>query len=222
MRRLRADDAVSTRAAPGLRPPGHYEPAARSSLTEAQMPPRSAARSRVTVQSGRERSRGGALGGEASLTGTRASQDADIRLVRRPALHLPSGFDPRAKRSISDAKRAASMIAPAETHVSNRAPHRSNGSDNSFLKQQVARQPVEMAYRFERGAQPLAIAPRQRLDGDRIRRRRAMFACPRSAARGCKSRNTACASISASRSLSPPMPSALTPASRAGVARSTT
>ena len=34
MRRPRADDAVSTRAAPGLRPPGHYEPAARSSLTE--------------------------------------------------------------------------------------------------------------------------------------------------------------------------------------------
>ncbi len=54
------------------------------------MPPQSAARSRVTVQSGRERSRGGASGGEASLTGMRASQDADRRLVRRPALRLPS------------------------------------------------------------------------------------------------------------------------------------
>ena len=32
-RRLRADDAVSTRAVSGLRPHGHYEPAARSSLT---------------------------------------------------------------------------------------------------------------------------------------------------------------------------------------------
>ena len=72
------------------------------------MPPQSAARGRVTVQSGRERSRGGASGGDASLTGMRASQDADRRLVRRPALRLP--FIAKGNPQAPDAKRAAGPI----------------------------------------------------------------------------------------------------------------
>ena len=60
-----------TRAVSGLRPPGHYEPAARSSLTQganAQREARPGAGCRLTGDDG-DRC-GGASGGGTSLTGT--------------------------------------------------------------------------------------------------------------------------------------------------------
>ena len=59
-----------TRAVSGLRPPGHYEPAARSSLTQganAQREARPGAGCRLTGDDG---DGGGASGGGTSLTGT--------------------------------------------------------------------------------------------------------------------------------------------------------
>ena len=63
-----------TRAAPGLRPPGHYEPAARSSLTERRKClPRSAARSRLSSQGRRRRSPRWSAGRRARSSTARAA-----------------------------------------------------------------------------------------------------------------------------------------------------
>ena len=100
-----------TRAAPGLRPPGHYEPAARSSLTGRPICLlRSAARSRVTVQSGRERSRGGAPGG------VRARPRRAPRLMSAE-LDAPSGAPPPlALRYAGIEKRTQISGAPRREH----------------------------------------------------------------------------------------------------------
>ena len=91
----------------------------------------------------------------------------------------------------------------------------------SILEQQVARQLLERRDRLQGDAQALALAlgrdgvTTTLLDGGRP--------CSRSSicCASTRSSRTACASTSASRSSSPPMSSALMPASRAGVERST-
>ena len=82
--------AISTRAASGLRPAGHYEPPARSSLTERRNASRKARpEAELPSRGRRRRHRGGAPGGERPYTkGAPRPQGAE--LVRRPALHLPS------------------------------------------------------------------------------------------------------------------------------------
>ena len=124
-----------TRAAPGLRPPGHYEPAARSSLTERRKClPRSAARSRLSSQGRRRRSPRWSAGRRArSSTARAAPHERGVGCAfRRSAPSHRTGCFRSAdrKRGIKDqparrtgrgrCRHAASEVAPRRANFFNR------------------------------------------------------------------------------------------------------
>src|SRR5690606_29860045 len=89
-----------TRAAPGLRPPGHYEPAARSSLTERRKASREARPGAGDRLKGDEsKRRGGAPGG------VRARPRRAPRLMSAELVAPPGAPPPLALRSAGAGKR---------------------------------------------------------------------------------------------------------------------